>query len=489
MLKQNRKKILSFLIATSLFTPLINFPISPVFAADTVMLDAEKPEREPIGERIQKIIDNYEAEQKATEKSDEIANANADKKAREAEATEGPAAKPVNLPPPNSANLPHAVKEKRMTFDWRNAQISQSIYGVAKAMNMGVVINAKVEGTVYANLKNVTCDQALDYLGRAYNFNWMIEDGTIFISTNEFMKQTEVFNIDYANKTKVIEEFKSLGIDDSRMYANSENGTVSVTGTPWQLKQARRMLERVDQPTKQCLILAQLVEVSHGRDLTHGFSWTLPTLTKGEGESWGGWGNKISLSAAVIANKDLSKGKVVARPLVSMYNGETGKVSFGDSIPIMSTTTTSASTTVSVEYKDVGTTLTVVPNINDRLGEVGLNVEIEVSNIVSWVSASGTRAPQIATRNAKTTARLKSGESFVIGGLMSKRELDNLSGIPGLMDLPILGALFRHHDKSTTYSEVYVIMTPFIIAEGVNPKALLSSIKQHESSADLGNGK
>ncbi|MBR3623165.1 MAG: hypothetical protein IKN43_07465, partial [Selenomonadaceae bacterium] len=71
MLKQNRKKILSFLIATSLFTPLINFPISPVFAADTVMLDAEKPEREPIGERIRKIIDNYEAEQKANEKADE----------------------------------------------------------------------------------------------------------------------------------------------------------------------------------------------------------------------------------------------------------------------------------------------------------------------------------------------------------------------------------------------------------------------------------
>lgn len=475
MFKLHKKKILSALIAASIISSFPSFNYSSVYAAETINLEANGKEdtREPIGDRIQKILDNYEKSQAEND----------------ATVTEGPSARPVDLPPPSNNVIPPEANEKRMSFDWRNANITQSIYGIAKAMGMGVVINAKVDGVVYANLKNVTCSQALDYLGRAYNFNWMIENGTIFISTNALMKQTEVFNIDYADKKKIVEEFKSLGIESARIFANSENGTVSVTGTPWQLTQARRMLEKVDLPTKQCLVLAQLIEVTNGRDLSHGVAWELPTYTKESGGPWGNWGERLSLSAAIMANKNLSKGKVIARPLVSMYNGETGKVTFGDSVPILSTTTTSSSTTVSVEYKDVGTKLSIVPNINDRLGEVGLNVDIEVSNIVSWQVANGTRAPQIATRTAKTTARLKSGESFVIGGLMSKRELDNLVGIPGLMDLPLLGSLFRYHDKSTSFAEVYVIITPFIVAEGVNPKALLSSIKRQDETANATAGK
>ena len=56
---------------------------------------------------------------------------------------------------------------------------------------------------------------------------------------------------------------------------------------------------------------------------------------------------------------------------------------------------------------------------------------------------------------------------------MSVSELDNLSGIPGLMDLPILGALFRYHSKSKTYAEIYIMLTPYIVTEDIDPSALL----------------
>ena len=56
---------------------------------------------------------------------------------------------------------------------------------------------------------------------------------------------------------------------------------------------------------------------------------------------------------------------------------------------------------------------------------------------------------------------------------MSAKDLDNLSGIPGLMDLPILGELFKYHSHSKSYAEVYIMITPYIVTDDINPKELL----------------
>ena len=56
---------------------------------------------------------------------------------------------------------------------------------------------------------------------------------------------------------------------------------------------------------------------------------------------------------------------------------------------------------------------------------------------------------------------------------MSAKDLDNLSGIPGLMNLPILGELFKYHSHSKSYAEVYIMITPYIVTDDINPKELL----------------
>ena len=139
----------------------------------------------------------------------------------------------------------------------------------------------------------------------------------------------------------------------------------------------------------------------------------------------------------------------------------------------MTSTSTTASTEITVDYKDVGTKLAITPAIDESSGEITMKIKAEVSNIVKWVTTGLTTAPEIATRQATTSAHLRSGQSFVIGGLMSVTELDNLSGIPGLMDLPILGALFRYHSKSKSYAEVYIMLTPYIVSDDIDPSALL----------------
>ena len=406
-----------------------------------------------------------------------------------------PAAKPAATPP--------AQNERKFSFDWRGTPLQQTLYTVAKVSGKGIIINGSLSGAVFGSLHNATFSQVLNYLSSTFNFNWMLDGDNLIVGTDSTMMQSAVLPVSFANKAKVVEEFKSLGIANA--YANSETGTISITGTPYQIAEAKKRLSIIDHPVSQCLLVAQLIEIDHGRDLNLGFQYSLPTYSHeaetSSGSSSGGsdggsssssslkgpWLDKLTFSASVEASRALSKGKVIAGPMVMSLNGEAGKVVFGDQVPILSQTSTTTATNVTVEYKDVGTTLTVTPIINEASDDITLKVSTEVSNIVSWMTSGQTRAPQIATRQATTSAHLRSGQSLVIGGLMSSKDLDNLNGIPGLMNLPILGNLFRYHSRSRSYAEVYVMITPYIVSDKVDPRQLMrevKSVKQYTGGED-----
>lgn len=381
----------------------------------------------------------------------------------------------------------------KYNFDWRGTPLAQSLYGVAKIAGKGVVVNGDLSGNVFMSLKQVTCAQALDYLSSAFGFNWM-SDGSgsnIIISTKDLMQQSKIFHVDYANKEFLKKEFAAMGIPEANVYANVETGTISVTGTPYQLEEAGKRLKELDHPVSQCLLLAQLIEIDHGKSLDLGLQYTLPTYSHegssgGSSDSGSSSGSKgfrlsdLTYSASSRASRALSKGRVIARPMVMSLNGQKGVVSFGDSVPILTKTDTGSSNSLTVTYQDIGTKLEVTPVINESSGDITLTINTEVSNITSWVISGDTRAPQTSKRSAVTSAHVKSGQSFVIGGLMSQKELDNLSGIPGLMNLPILGKLFSYHTRSKDYSEVYIMITPFIVTDNINTQKMYDELAKYD---------
>lgn len=374
-------------------------------------------------------------------------------------------------------------------FDWRGTPLAQSLYGVAKLAGKGVVVNGKLEGTVFMSLKQVTCDQALNYLSNAFGVNWMTDGNNIVISTAELMKQSATLKVSYANKENLVKEFKSIGISEENIFANPETGTVSVTGTPYQISEAKKRLRVLDKPVSQCLILAQLIEVNHGSDVDLGISYEMPSYshaadpTSSSGTLEGRFIDKMAFGANVHADRALAKGKVIARPMTLALNGQKGTVNFGDKVPILTKTATTSSTSMTVTYQDVGTRLEVTPVINEETGEISMTISTEVSNITSWQNSGDTRAPQISSRSATTSTHVKSGQSFVIGGLMSSKDLDNLQGIPGLMDLPILGKLFSVHNRSKSFSEVYIMITPFILTDDVNVRDIYDELKYMDGKA------
>lgn len=475
-------------------------------------LDADPDNPISFTERIQRILDEYDAgrshyqrfanstigkpDTQSTADSADTATKDPDDdiqpvpaqvevKSSEPSATDQ-AAEP-QLPAIPQVSTPE-LKEGRYNFDWQGTPIAQSLYAVAKIAHKDVVVNGDISGNVFISLHNVTCNQAMDYLSSSFNFNWMVDGNAIVVSTKDQMLQSQVYKIHHAvDMDKLKEELKSLGIDEDRIYANTESRSVSVSGTPYQLRQAKLRLNEIDKPVSQCLVVAQLIEISHGKNLNLGLSYSLPTYSHNSENSSDGssssnlkgpWLDKLTFSASSQAKRELSKGKVLSRPLIMMMNGQEGMVNFGDQVPILSETSTSSSTNVTVTYKDVGTKLTITPSIDEENNEIAMKISAEVSNISQWRTSGSTTAPQISTRQTTTSAHLHSGQSFVIGGLMSESEMDNLSGIPGLMNLPILGSLFRLHTKSKSYAEVYIMITPYIVSDEINPKELLRKVEE-----------
>lgn len=378
-----------------------------------------------------------------------------------------------------SATDNRIISQGIYSFDWQGTPVASSLYAIARIAGKDIVINGKVDGTVYMSLHNVSAEYALDLLAKSFDFNYMINDGAIVVSTDEKMLQSRSFAVQYVDKANLAKELKALGISEDKIFANEETGSISVTGTPYQLQMAEKRIATLDHPVSQCLLLAQLIEVDHGKSLDLGIQYSLPTYSHtGSNDSnadtfSGNWLEKLTFSASVQANKAFANGKVVARPMVMTQNGQECTVNFGDKVPVQQTTSSTTSTNVSFDYKDVGTKLKATPVINENTGEIKMKMEIEVAAISKWITYEKAKAPQIASRSAVTSATLKSGQSFVIGGLMSAKELDNLSGIPFLMDLPILGKLFSFHSKSKEYAEIYIMITPYIVDGDTDPQVLL----------------
>jgi pilus assembly protein CpaC len=128
--------------------------------------------------------------------------------------------------------------------------------------------------------------------------------------------------------------------------------------------------------------------------------------------------------------------------------------------------------TVTVQFKPFGVKLEFIANIEDD-NTIRLKVFPEVSalDFTNAVQINGFLLPAIATRHAETVVELQNGQSFGIAGLLDQRTTAQYSKMPGIGDLPIIGALFRSKSINKVNSELMVIVTPVIIdpAKGNNP--------------------
>lgn len=150
---------------------------------------------------------------------------------------------------------------------------------------------------------------------------------------------------------------------------------------------------------------------------------------------------------------------VLARPNIMTIQGREAVINIGGEVPVPKTSTTNATTTTSIEYREAGIILRYTPRVNDD-GYITATVHTEVS---SPLYVEELKAYRFQKRSADTTVRLKDGETMVIGGLIGSEEAKSLSKVPFLGDLPILGQFFRSERNSKTESEIMIFLTARVV--------------------------
>jgi pilus assembly protein CpaC len=157
----------------------------------------------------------------------------------------------------------------------------------------------------------------------------------------------------------------------------------------------------------------------------------------------------------------------LANPNLTALSGETASFLAGGEIPIPISQGLGA---VSVEYKQYGVSLAYTPTVLSD-GRISLRVRPEVSQIdnANAVTVGGTRVPGITTRRAETTLELGSGQSMMIGGLLSNSHGNNIDKTPFLGDLPIIGSLFRSTNFQRNETELVIIITPYLVKPVSDP--------------------
>jgi pilus assembly protein CpaC len=177
--------------------------------------------------------------------------------------------------------------------------------------------------------------------------------------------------------------------------------------------------------------------------------------------------NSFSFSSVMDALENKGSVKVLAEPNLVALSGDTASFLAGGEFPVPVATTPAvagAVPTVTIEFKPFGVSLAFTPTVlEDRL--INLVVVPEVSQIDNTISviANGITIPGISTRRVKTSVEVRDGESFAIAGLLSENFTDSVQGIPGITNLPILGALFRDSSFQRKQTELVIFVTPRLV--------------------------
>jgi len=172
---------------------------------------------------------------------------------------------------------------------------------------------------------------------------------------------------------------------------------------------------------------------------------------------------RVNVDVALTALSSNGNVRIISRPVLLAQNNQEARILIGSERPFVqvfrSLPTDAAVRDQVVQYRDVGTQLTLTPTINED-GYVNLELAQQVSNATAEVQFG---APVISTREASTHLFVRDGQTVVIGGLVDRQQDRSRSGVPLLKDIPLLGHLFGSTQRSETRSELFLFLTPHVI--------------------------
>ena len=289
-----------------------------------------------------------------------------------------------------------------------------------------------------------------------------------------------------------------------RIVADPATNSLIIFGTVQEFQNIKAILKELDQIPRQVLLDVLIAEVHLNDFQSLGFEYELFSKFKPEifGQTFGSTGAIISgvtdpkvtgntrfplgmsgvigrtsaVQAFVNALQTDSRAKILSSPSVLAADNRPARIQIGSEVPIptgsvstpistgtavLGTTTAFASSTT-VQYRNTGTIVTIIPQVNSQ-GLVNLQILAEVSKQGNNVTVGQDSFPAFDTRQAETTSVVQDGDTLAIGGIIADNKTRDRTGIPYLMDLPILGRFFGTTSDTTDRVELIMLITPHVI--------------------------
>ncbi|WP_371424827.1 type II and III secretion system protein family protein [Tardiphaga sp.] len=197
--------------------------------------------------------------------------------------------------------------------------------------------------------------------------------------------------------------------------------------------------------------------------------------------------NGMSIDSLVTALETKGVLRRLAEPNLMALSGDAARFLAGGEFPVpIPNTTTNGFPTITIEYKKFGVELAFVPTVLSR-GVINLRVEPSVSELdfTNAITIQGTTVPALTRRDARTTVELRDGQSFAIAGLLQTRNRQDVSQVPWIGSVPVLGTLFRSSSYQQEETDLVIIVTPRLVVPAVPGQRLASPLDSRLPANDV----
>jgi general secretion pathway protein D len=371
---------------------------------------------------------------------------------------------------------------------------------------------------IKVELNGVTLEEALQITALESKTFWRpVTSNTIFVAADNPAKRKEleqsVLKTFYLTNVSLPTELQDIVnairavLDVQRVQQLLSQNALVVRGTPDQIALAQKLVEDLDKPRPEVIIDIAVMQVSKDRSRTLGLNPptsatvtlqnninTTPTSGTTSGTTNNGTSSTNGINLNNLANLNAtnfqvtipaanlslvmgaSDTKLIQNPQIRALDGQKASLKIGDKVPVATGSFQPGIGGVGInplvntqfQYLDVGVNIDVTPRVHAN-GEVTLKMTMDVSAVTGQSNIGGISQPIIGQRKIEHEIRLKDGEANLLGGIMEDQQTKQLSGIPGLAQIPILKYLFGQTTQDHSENEIIFAIVPHIIrASDVN---------------------
>lgn len=416
----------------------------------------------------------------------------------------GLAATPVPVPTALlGQEAPAQAEARRVTVSFADAPVRDVLFTFAEFAGRSIVAGARVDGRVSAEIRGQPWDVAFRALLDAQGLVARETEGgiirvedarSLFEREAVVPLETRTFRAGYASAVELQDPAAALLSDRGRVSVGAAANTLVVTDVPRVLASVEALVATLDVPVPQVDIAAQIVFVNRTGLEEYGISYDLTDVVSLSGRSLAALGNAthrvagptLSLLASlgdktllgfIDALQSVQLTDVEARPSIRVLDNHTAKIVVGEETPVRVVDagaqagaaedggSARSGPVATVDYKETGVILEVTPRVAPS-GDVHLDLVAERSSADLGPSDVG-----LVFRRQKAESRVLAadGETVVIGGLTVEEKGEARAGIPVLMDIPLLGALFRSRRESLVQRDLIILVTPTVVRPGALP--------------------